>query len=334
VTINTAGITAMGGKTDVQATDQNGQPATTDEVQTVTLSNATGGTFRLAFLGQTTAAIAYNASAATVESALEALQAVDQVTVTGNAGGPWTITFAGTHADTNVQQIQGMPRPLRAAASRTLSSRMTSPVNWRLAPGAATATRSTTWAGDSETQDLANFTPNVVLASTYDSNNNRLSLAATLGSNADFKNEYTYDYLNRMTRVTQQGQTGGNAVATKRVDFAYNGLGQFTTIDRYQNTGGSNIVAQTTFAYDDDSRLTDLDHKQNTTTLATYDYGYDNMGRITSIVSSVEGLSSFTYDKTSQLTGAGPPVRGPTRPTPTTTTATGRCRRLGHEATT
>jgi YD repeat-containing protein len=81
VTMETNVTIMGGGKINIQATDQNGQPATTDEVQVVTLSNATDGTFRLAFMGQTTAPI------------------------TGNASGPWTITFAGTHADTNVQQI-------------------------------------------------------------------------------------------------------------------------------------------------------------------------------------------------------------------------------------
>src|SRR5262249_41925037 len=48
-----------------------------DEVQTVTLTgNPTGGTFTLTFSGQTTAAIAYNASAATVQSALQALSSI------------------------------------------------------------------------------------------------------------------------------------------------------------------------------------------------------------------------------------------------------------------
>jgi hypothetical protein len=51
------------------------------------------GTFRLAFDGETSQAIAYNTNAADVESVLEALNAVDEVTVTGSAGGPWTVTF-------------------------------------------------------------------------------------------------------------------------------------------------------------------------------------------------------------------------------------------------
>lgn len=93
----------------VTATKRHGPyGGTTDEVQTVTITGApTGGTFTLTYSGQTTAAIAYNATAATVQSALEALSniAPGDVVVTGSAGGPWTVTFAGTLADTNVAQL-------------------------------------------------------------------------------------------------------------------------------------------------------------------------------------------------------------------------------------
>jgi len=62
----------------------------------VTVSDATGGTFTLTYGGQTTAAIAHNASAATVQTRLAALSSVGvgKVMVSGNAGGPWTVTFA------------------------------------------------------------------------------------------------------------------------------------------------------------------------------------------------------------------------------------------------
>jgi hypothetical protein len=78
----------------------------TDEVQTVTVANATGGTFTLTFSGQTTAAIAYNASAATVKTALEALSniGVGDVLVS-KVGTVYTISFAGALADTNVAQL-------------------------------------------------------------------------------------------------------------------------------------------------------------------------------------------------------------------------------------
>jgi hypothetical protein len=48
-----------------------------DSVQQVQLTGApTGGTFTLSFSGQTTAAIAYNASAATVQAALQGLSSI------------------------------------------------------------------------------------------------------------------------------------------------------------------------------------------------------------------------------------------------------------------
>lgn len=76
------------------------QGAGTNEVQVVTISGSpTGGTFTLTFQGETTAAIAYNATAAAVKTALVAASAdltADDITVTGSAGGPWTITFVGT----------------------------------------------------------------------------------------------------------------------------------------------------------------------------------------------------------------------------------------------
>jgi autotransporter-associated beta strand protein len=69
--------------------------------QVVTLSNATGGTFTLTYGGQTTVPIAYNASAATVQSDLQSLSSVGvaDVSVTGNAGGPWTVNLRGPLAN-------------------------------------------------------------------------------------------------------------------------------------------------------------------------------------------------------------------------------------------
>jgi len=65
--------------------------AEVDEVQTVTITGApTGGTFTLTFGAQTTSAIAYNATAAQVQTALQALSSVgaSNALVTGSAGRP------------------------------------------------------------------------------------------------------------------------------------------------------------------------------------------------------------------------------------------------------
>lgn len=69
---------------------------TGQETQAVTITGApTGGTFTLTYAGQTTTGIAYNATAAAVRTALEALSNLDagDVTVSGSAGGPYTVTF-------------------------------------------------------------------------------------------------------------------------------------------------------------------------------------------------------------------------------------------------
>lgn len=81
--------------------------ANVNEVQSVVATGATSGTFTLTFDGQTTAAIAFNATAAAVQTALEALSNIQPGAVTV-AGGPLpatavTITF--NNAQGNVPAI-------------------------------------------------------------------------------------------------------------------------------------------------------------------------------------------------------------------------------------
>ena len=82
----------------------------TNEVQTVTITGTpTGGTFTLTYAGQTTAPIAYNATATAVQTALRALSNLGNADVTC-AGGPFpgtpvTATFGGDLADTDVAQM-------------------------------------------------------------------------------------------------------------------------------------------------------------------------------------------------------------------------------------
>lgn len=89
------------------------------EVQTVTITGTpTGGTVTLTFDGETTGAIAYNATAATVLAALEALSNVDvgSVVVTGGPGPgtAWIVTFSGT-------QYLGANVPVMTASGASLT---------------------------------------------------------------------------------------------------------------------------------------------------------------------------------------------------------------------
>jgi hypothetical protein len=88
-----------------------GPYSVTDEVQTITEGGSGLTSFTLTWNGQTTASIDDQATAAEVQAALEALSniAPGDVTVTGNPGGVYTVTFGGTLADTNVAQMTATP---------------------------------------------------------------------------------------------------------------------------------------------------------------------------------------------------------------------------------
>lgn len=85
-------------------------PTLTDEVQRITITGTpTGGSFTVTYAGQTTAAIAYNATAANVKSALEALSniGVGDVLCTGGPfpGTPVDVTFSGALSGANIAQM-------------------------------------------------------------------------------------------------------------------------------------------------------------------------------------------------------------------------------------
>jgi hypothetical protein len=76
--------------------DYAGTPsAGTNAVQTITLGTASGGTYKVKFRDAQSAALAYNADAAAIQVAMRAMTTINgaNVTVTGSAGGPYTVTF-------------------------------------------------------------------------------------------------------------------------------------------------------------------------------------------------------------------------------------------------
>lgn len=78
-----------------------------DEIQTVTLTGGTTGGFTLKFRGAETASIAYNASTAAMQTALQALSTIGSgnVTVSG-AAGAWVCTFASALANTSLPLLE------------------------------------------------------------------------------------------------------------------------------------------------------------------------------------------------------------------------------------
>lgn len=80
-----------------------------NEVQTVTVTGATGGAVTLSYEGETTAPLAYNATAADVQNALLALPSFESGDVVASGGplntGAVTLTFGGRYAGENIEQV-------------------------------------------------------------------------------------------------------------------------------------------------------------------------------------------------------------------------------------
>jgi RHS repeat-associated protein len=150
----------------------------------------------------------------------------------------------------------------------------------------------------------------VTFTQEFDLNGNRTQLSTAIGgtmsAGADFVNQYTFDALNRLTRVAQAGQTGGHAVREKRIDFSYAADSQWTGITRYQDLAGTKLVAASAFSYDQAGRLQGLTHTQNATTLAAFTWTYDTLNRVKTFTDTLHPAESATYayDTASQLTGA------------------------------
>jgi len=103
-----------------------GSVITRNEVQSLVLGPATAGTFTLTFDGQTTAGIAWNATAAVVVAALEALSNIAPGDVSATGGPlpstPIVITFAGVYAGVNVPQMTGNGTALTGTSTVTITT--------------------------------------------------------------------------------------------------------------------------------------------------------------------------------------------------------------------
>ena len=91
----------------------------TNENQTITVANATGGTFTLTFNGQTTAPIPFPLVNTTIEAALEDLSNIDDVAVTGTAAR--TVNFRGITSEQDVPQMTADASGLTSATTATVT---------------------------------------------------------------------------------------------------------------------------------------------------------------------------------------------------------------------
>jgi hypothetical protein len=113
---------------DAGYTGLGGFEAGVGEAQSVTITGGpAGGTFTLTYSGQTTGPIAFNAPATAVRTALEGLSNLNpgDVTVTGGAGGPWTVTFSDDLGE--VPQMTGSGALLTGGTAPAVAIATTTP---------------------------------------------------------------------------------------------------------------------------------------------------------------------------------------------------------------
>ena len=110
----------------VVASGPNNDPQ--NEIQEVSV-DATGGSFSIRFFfgnfnNEVTASQAFDASAAALQSALEALGSLDpgDVSVSGPAGGPWSIEFTGKQADADIAEVEVVNSTLSGPGTSTVAT--------------------------------------------------------------------------------------------------------------------------------------------------------------------------------------------------------------------
>jgi RHS repeat-associated protein len=118
-----------------------------------------------------------------------------------------------------------------------------------------------------------------------------------------------YDSAGRLTTR----EFGGSGQTPLRFDLGYTNRDQLSTITRYSDLAGTQVVGTTAYSYDDAGRATSIVHKNaSAATLSYYTYGYDSADRVTQEVrwsqvgtTTYSGTRNYSYDVASELTGDG-----------------------------
>ena len=108
-------------------------------------------------------------------------------------------------------------------------------------------------------------------------------------------------------------ELGGTGVTALRADFTYDSANEMTSETRYANLAGTTVVGVTSYGYDTSGNLTTITLQNSSgTTLAYYDYQYDNDNRVTqeswastTSTGTLSGSVTYGYDAASQLTKDG-----------------------------
>ena len=135
----------------------------------------------------------------------------------------------------------------------------------------------------------------------YDADGNRTSMDDSLGGLVS----YTYDARDELTNET----LSGTDISAMAVANTYDNAGNMTGQTRYSNTAETDVVATTSYTYDDAEQMTGItDKNSGGTTLVSYGYTYDAAGLVSQETRTWDSGSDtdtldYTYTNNDQLTG-------------------------------
>jgi RHS repeat-associated protein len=232
-----------------------------DSVQQVQLTgNPTGGTFTLSFNGQTTAPIAYNASAATVQAALQALSSIGSgnALVANPTGAAWVVRFAGTLGGAAQPALTANGSGLTGGTSPSVAITVTSlggdagRVQQTTDPRGIVTKTDDDWLGRTlrTVEAFSGFAPSNNTDKTteysYDGDGHLLTLQADLVGGAYQQTKYVYGVTTAggsgvnsndlLAAVQYPDPATGNPSSSQQESYTVNALGQTVTMtDRNGN---------------------------------------------------------------------------------------------------
>jgi RHS repeat-associated protein len=151
--------------------------------------------------------------------------------------------------------------------------------------------------------------------SQYDSFDNRTVRTQQTGTDTDLLWVTTayenYDFLNRVTRMSQTASTGGSPLLPvwqdKSVVLEYQPDSSLQAVTRYAAASALNPEVRTAYTQDGAGRLRSLTHVRPaapSVPIARYDYQYFADGQLLREVSSVDASTTYDYDRVGQLTSS------------------------------
>src|SRR6185437_7741315 len=87
--------------------------------------------------------------------------------------------------------------------------------------------------------------------------------------------------------------------------LSYDGDNELTSISRYSDLAGTQLIGSTSQTYNPDGLVTEITHKDGSgNVLADFSYGYDLAGQLTTQVDNGT-TTTYAYDHNGQLITAG-----------------------------